>query len=127
MSKKTAHGRDSPGMDTGPPVERRIDMKNTGDICSVSFQLGKAAEQIGALACEIGAKDERITGDLAGVYEEILLDQIRQAQILMLKLTDLVTEMQEENADEEGGAFAEGELTSVLGSKEPEDSGEKEV
>lgn len=100
-------------------------MKNAKDIWNASLHLAKAAEQIASYAMDISHEDE-ISDGLADLYEELVLDQISQAQILMLRLTDLVTEGQETNADEDGGVFAEGELTSVLGSKEPDDSG-KEV
>lgn len=101
-------------------------MSNVSDICSVSCQIGKISEKICSYASAINERGGAVSDDLADVYEELLLDEIKQGQILMLKLTDLVTE-QDENADEDGSAFAEGELNSNLGEKKQNNPAGKEV
>lgn len=101
-------------------------MKNANDIQHTSQHLSKVADQIASYAMDI--KDGFVSEEVTDFYEDMLLDQISQAQILMLKLTDLVTESQSENADGDGSVFAEGELTSVVGKPEQDDdSEEKEV
>ena len=100
-------------------------MKNAFAISSLSRQMEKVCEQIDCLA--MGVQDtEQGVGDIAGTYQDMLLDELEHIQILALKLTELisqaVSEEQEINTDEgEGSAFAEGDLTVV---KDAPDGGE---
>ena len=100
-------------------------MKNAFAISSLSRQMEKVCEQIDCLA--MGVQDtEQGVGDIAGTYQDMLLDELEHIQILALKLTELISqavgEEQETNTDEgEGSAFAEGELTAV---KDKPDGGE---
>ena len=100
-------------------------MKNAFAISGLSRQMEKVCERIDCLA--MGVQDtEQGVGDIAGTYQDMLLDELEHIQILALKLTDLVSqavsEEQETNTDEgEGSAFAEGELTAA---KDAPDGGE---
>lgn len=106
-------------------------MKNAFAISSLSRQMEKVCEQIDCLA--MGVQDtEQGIGDIAGTYQDMLLDELEHIQILALKLTELISqavgEEQETNTDEgEGSAFAEGELTAVKGETEGGEDGQDGV
>lgn len=90
-------------------------MKNAYAIGSLSRQMCKVCEQIDSLA--MGVQDtEQGIGDIAGTYQELLLDELEHIQMLTLKLTDLISQATGEensNADEgEGNAFAQGDLNA---------------
>ena len=89
-------------------------MKNAYAISSLATQLGKTAEQIQSLS--VCAQDaDNNAGTIGGVFEEMLLDEIEHAQIVVLELTKLIAP-EEENTDEgDAGAFSEGELQDKKG------------
>lgn len=91
-------------------------MKEVLTIGTISVQLSKVCAQIDSLTAGILETEKQDEG-LASVYESLLLDEIKHAQILTLEMTRIVTK-EEERTDE--GVFAEGELTSNLGEKEDE-------
>ena len=100
-------------------------MKNAFAISSLSRQMGKVCEQIDCLAMGVQGTEQGV-GDIAGTYQDMLLDELEHIQILALMLTELISqavgEEQETDTDEgEGNAFAEGELTAV---KDKPDGGE---
>lgn len=89
-------------------------MKNAYGISSLARQLKLVAEKLDSLA--MGVQDvEQATPDLAGVYQNLLLDEVEHVQILTLEITKAVaeaTEPSETNADEgDGSVFAPGDLT----------------
>ena len=91
-------------------------------IASTADWLDETAFRIAKLAKSLSESD----GD-NDICEEFLLDEITHVQILALELTRLSTEEgQSENEDGDGGAFAEGELNSVLGEKKVEYPEDKE-
>lgn len=104
-------------------------MKNAYAISSLSRQLIKTCGQIDSLA--MGVQDtEQGIGDIADTYQDLLLDELEHAQMLTLKLTDLISQAVGEdtaNADEgEGSAFAAGDLTDEkTGEADGEDEGEE--
>lgn len=93
-------------------------MKNTNAISEASLQLKCVADHIGILSDAVdfaGQKELRSSFEL---YEEMRLQELEQAQKLVLLLTDLIAEESEtEHAD---NAFFEGELTDNLGEKDDE-------
>lgn len=105
-------------------------MKNAYAISSLSRQLGKTCEQIDSLA--MGVQDtEQVIGDIADTYLDLLFDELEHAQMLTLKLTDLISQAAGEgtaNADEgDGSAFAAGDLTDEkTGEADGEGEGEEE-
>lgn len=91
-------------------------MKNAYAISSASRQLIKVCEQMDTLA--MGVQDtEQGIGDLAEVYTDLLFDELEHAQMLTLKLTELISQSQgsgAENADgADGSAFGPGDLDSA--------------
>lgn len=90
-------------------------MKNAYAVSSASRQLIKVCEQMDTLA--MGVQDtEQGIGDLAEVYTDLLFDELEHAQMLILKLTELVSQSQDggtENTDgADGSAFGPGDLDS---------------
>ena len=94
-------------------------MKNAYGISSLARQLKLVAEKLDSLA--MGVQDvEQATPDLAGVYQNLLLDEVEHVQILTLEITKAAveaSEQSEEHADD-GSVFGPGELTDDK-SKEP--------
>ncbi|MCD8397544.1 MAG: hypothetical protein LUD12_10275 [Lachnospiraceae bacterium] len=89
---------------------------DTRSINDISSQLSMVCGKLGSLAS--GSETIKATNpDLAATYEDMLLDEIKHVQILALELTKLA--VSEERADD--GAFAEGELNSVLGEEEDDE------
>lgn len=90
-------------------------MKNAYAIINLSMQLGKVSEMIQSLAS--GIQDcEQGNPDVVGAYEDMLLDEVNHTQVLTLELTRLLTEQEVDagnHADEDGSAFAAGDLTDV--------------
>lgn len=67
--------------------------------------------------------DDAYAGDeeLGELYEDMILDELRHVQLITLELTKLMTE--DTNMDDsDAGVFAEGELNSVIGKKEKDES-----
>lgn len=98
------------------------------DIHCISIQLEEVARHISSLTVQ---RDCQVSDKVANVYEDILFDEIHHMQTLTLELTRLIAGGVEEpelyGVDEEmvaDSAFAEGELTSVLGEKESEEDDE---
>lgn len=102
-------------------------MKNAYAISSMSRQMCKVCGQIDALAMGIQDTEQGI-GDIADVYQELLLDELEHIQMLTLKLTELITvDPSEAHTDDgEGSAFAAGDLTDVkTGDEDGEEGGEE--
>lgn len=99
-------------------------MKNAFIIANMAAALEKAGEQIETIARLITEAENG--GDAVGeTYTTILLDELEHAQMLTLKLTELVTDalsgddaQPAQNADGEGSAFAQGDLDSCGEDKE---------
>lgn len=90
---------------------------NEKAIENVSNQIINTCGHIASLA--LGIKETKeYSHKIADTYESLLLDEVTHTQILTLELTRLVTG--EANADEGGSVFAEGDLNSVEGGKNPE-------
>jgi len=100
------------------PIERTEKaLKNAYAIDSVSRQLVRIAELIGGTVSGIQDTEQGI-GDIDDVYSDILLDELEHAQMLVLKLTELIVDPDQNSletnaADSEGSVFAAGDLTSV--------------
>lgn len=99
-------------------LEGELIMKNAFIIANMAATLEKAGEQIEALA-RLTTEAENRGDAVCETYTTILLDELEHAQMLTLKLTELVTDALGEdepqpaqNTDGEGGAFAQGELDS---------------
>lgn len=87
---------------------------NTIEIIDIAMQLKSVSEGIGAIAASMS--NTSLGDDIREKYEYFIQDEVTHAQIMVLELTRLVTE-QEENNDE---AFGPGELDSVVGKKQEE-------
>lgn len=91
-------------------------MNNLNLIRDISTQLKTVCEKIASLSCGmefVGNQDE----SLEAVYEELLLDEVHHAQVLALEMTRVTIGSEDDTAMDES-AFAEGELSSVVGEKE---------
>lgn len=91
-------------------------MNNLNLIRDISTQLKTVCEKIATLSCGmefVGNQDE----SLEAVYEELLLDEVHHAQVLALEMTRVTIGPEDDTAMDES-AFAEGELSSVVGEKE---------
>jgi len=90
-------------------------MKNVYAIGGVSRHLSKVAEHIERLAMDIHSS-EQDAGNLEPVYSDLLFDELEHAQVLTLKLTELISQSQDGstgNADgADGSAFGPGNLDS---------------
>lgn len=82
-------------------------------VFQICTQIEKAAERISELgnAIQTTAAEAPV---LSATFENQCYDEVAHLQQLVLALTDIV--LPAENADE-GGAFAEGELTDDIGDK----------
>ncbi len=78
-------------------------MKNAAAICSVSRQLVKVCEQIDTLTMGIQDTEQRI-GGIADTLIDIRMDELEHAQMLTLKLTELITQAGEGDATNSNGA-----------------------
>ena len=105
-------------------------MKNAYAISSVSRQIVKVGETLDSLVGGIQDTEQGV-GDLSDVYAAMLMDELEHAQMLILKLTELITQEGPEtaaaNTDGEGGsAFFEGDLTTEKnGEDATEEGGDK--
>ena len=91
-------------------------MNNLNLIRDISTQLKTVCDKIASLSCGmeyVGNQDE----SLEAVYEELLLDEVHHAQVLALEMTRVTIGPEDDTAMDES-AFAEGELSSVVGEKE---------
>ena len=91
-----------------------------GDIAS---HLAKVSEDIEHLSNSMTALENG--SEVFNMYEDMLLDRVKEAQKLFVSMTQLVLEDvtlgEIENEDEGESAFAEGELTSVVEPDEDEE------
>lgn len=104
-------------------------MKSAADIVSINTQICAVSARIGVLAAGMNAS-EAVSKTLGAVYEDQLVDEVKHLQMLVIELTKKVSGDESEtdysplygegNTDEGGSAFAQGELTSVIGRKETE-------
>lgn len=97
-------------------------MKNTQSIRVLTRQLSKVSERIESLVDAIAEGDQSGSG-VNEVYHPILIDELEHAQMLTLKLTELLVGpvQEEQNADDNGSVFAEGDLNVVKSQKESSD------
>lgn len=89
-------------------------MKNTFAICEVARQLAETGKRIESLS--MGAEQLEQNGSgLTGSMNDLRLDELEHAQMLTLKLTELISQElpdTEARGDGDGGSvFAEGDLT----------------
>ena len=96
-------------------------MKNAQSIRILTRQIGKTCERIESLTD--GICEANLSGSSsAGVYKDIMLNELENAQMLTLKLTEMVSEVASEaqnNADgDSGSAFFSGDLNHKSGDKE---------
>lgn len=96
-------------------------MKNITAINSICTQLIKSCEKIQAVNSSM-AMIEQSTPGLLETYDGIRFDELEHTQLLVLSLTQLISDSGEdaENMDD-GSAFGPGELTAVQGEKENEE------
>ena len=96
-------------------------MKNGMAIGALARQLKSAAERIGDLTMDIEQFEQGNDGMVATCLE-LRLDELEHAQMLVLKLTEFITQATEDatpvNTDEGGSAFGPGELTDNAGEVE---------
>lgn len=89
-------------------------MKNCQNICLYARQLGHICTTIDETA--MGGQIDMDGVTLDPVASDLLLNQLEQAQMLVLALTDKITDAlavsdgEKTNTDEAGSAFAAGEL-----------------
>lgn len=101
-------------------------MKNTFAICDICRQIEKACESLCSL-CDAFDHVEDMNEDIAASYRDAQMDNLEHIQMFTLHLTGLLSEahnIQEDVAEAEvkaDSAFAEGELTSVMGEKVNDD------
>lgn len=97
-------------------------MKNGMAIGSLARQLKYSAERISDLTMDIEQFEQGNDG-MVQTCQELLLDELEHAQMLVLKLTEFITQVVADNAtpvntDEGGSAFGPGELTDDVGEVE---------
>lgn len=93
-------------------------------VSDIASHLAKVSEDIKDLSNSMTALDN--DSDIFDLYEDMLLDRVKDAQKLFVSMTQLVLEevefTEEGNEDDSGSAFAEGELTTVI---EPDEDDEE--
>ena len=96
-------------------------MKNAQSIRILTRQICGTCERIESLTDGICEADLSGSGS-AGVYKDIMLNELENAQMLTLKLTEMVSEVASESKSNEdgdsGSAFFSGELNHEEGDKE---------
>lgn len=96
-------------------------MKNGMAIGALARQLKSAAERIGDLTMDIEQFEQGNDG-MVQTCQELRLDELEHAQMLVLKLTEFIMQAAEDvsqvNTDEGGSAFGPGELTENVGEVE---------
>lgn len=89
-------------------------MKNGMVISAVCRQLKMVADRIDNMSMDI-EQFEQSNGAMVDTYVDLRLDELEHAQVLTLRLTELITQADEEksevNTDEGGSVFAAGDLT----------------
>ena len=91
-------------------------MINNKEISRVSDEISVVGGRIGRYATAMD-NTEGMTDKVRELYEQFLFDEIGHLQLLALAITEMASG--NERIDE---AFAEGELTSVIGDKDEEES-----
>ena len=96
-------------------------MKNGMAIGALSRQLKSAAERIGDLTMDI-EQFEQGNEVMTDTCVDLRLDELEHAQMLVLKLTELITQAADENpmtnTDEGGSVFAPGDLNDNADAEE---------
>lgn len=93
-------------------------MKNGMAIGALARQLKSSAERIENLTMDI-EQFEQGNEIMATTCIDLQVDELERAQMLVLKLTEMITQSSEDNVnqDEGGSVFATGELTGNVGEK----------
>lgn len=118
--------------------ERVITVKNSFAIGDVCQQIEKTCQKIGSLTMGLEQHENNSNEALLDTYEDLIFGELEHIQRLTLVLTQLIT--QEDGGDESasseetvneddaggGSVFAEGDLTSNIGDKSPEDEDKAE-
>ena len=96
-------------------------MKNGMAVSALARQLRSTAQRIEDLSNDI-EMFEQGNELMVGTCVDLRLDELERAQMLVLKLTELISEPVEEeattvNQDEGGSVFGPGELTDDCGDK----------
>lgn len=90
-------------------------MKNGMAISALSRQLKAAAERIDEVTMDI-EQFEQGNEDMVNICVDIRMTELEHAQMLVLKLTEFITQAAEENvqvnADDGGSVFAPGDLNN---------------
>lgn len=87
-------------------------MNNSNSICEVTRQLKLVCARLETLTFGIEQFEEN-NADMVDIYQNLRLDELEHAQVLVLKLTELITATEGEgktNTDDSGSVFAPGEL-----------------
>lgn len=84
-------------------------------VFQICTQIEKAADRISELSNAV-QQSAAEAPELSATFENQAIDELAHLQQLMLALTDILLPA-EETALDEGGAFAEGELTDNIGDK----------
>lgn len=118
--------------------ERVNNMKNCFAIGDVCQQIEKTCQKIGSLTMGTEQHENNSNELLLDTYEDMIFGELEHLQRLTLVLTQLITQGEdgessassEETVNEDdadgGSVFAEGELTSNIGDKSPEDEDKAE-
>lgn len=118
--------------------ERVITVKNSYAIGDVCQQIEKTCQKIGSLTMGTEQHENNSNKLLLDTYEDMIFGELEHLQRLTLVLTQLVTQGEDGepsasseetvNEDDAGGGsvFVEGELTSNIGDKTPEDEDKAE-
>jgi len=113
-------------------------MKNCFAIGDVCQQIEKTCQKIGSLTMGTEQHENNSNELLLDTYEDMIFGELEHLQRLTLVLTQLITQGEDGepsasseetvNEDDAGGGsvFAEGELTSNIGDKSPEDEDKAE-
>lgn len=93
-------------------------MKNGMAIGALARQLKSSAERIENITMDI-EQFEQGNELMANTCVDLRMDELERAQMLVLKLTEMITQSSEDNQnvnqDEGGSVFAPGELTDNVG------------
>lgn len=96
-------------------------MSNDAAICNICAQIIKSCEKIQTVTNGMSVFDQS-SQELVETYGNIQFDELEHTQLLVLSLTQLISDSGEdaENMDD-GSAFGPGELTAVQGEKKNEE------
>lgn len=100
-------------------------MKNGMAIGALARQLKCSAERIEHLTMDV-EQFEQGSEDMVNTIVDLRMDELERAQMLVLKMTEMITQSTEDNSnvnqDEGGSVFGPGELTDNVGDKTDEDN-----